>query len=74
MQIMQVGEVLLRKLIVGEFVEMINSKKAFEMNFIGYLILGLAILAIVLIAMAIAHGKGAGGIDFIKNLFSFGAG
>lgn len=51
-----------------------KNKKAFEMNFVGYLILGLIVLTIVLVSVAVANGKGADAISFIKNLFSFGAG
>ncbi|MDP1728721.1 MAG: hypothetical protein Q8L27_00775 [archaeon] len=48
------------------------SKKAIEMDYLGYTIIGVAVLAIVIFSMIVLKDKGVSAIDYIKNLFRFG--
>ena len=48
------------------------NKKGIELEMLGWWLLGLAVLAVVIIAIVIMKGKGTSAIDFIKNLLRFG--
>lgn len=50
----------------------IKNKKGFELEVLGWWILGIAVLVIVIFGMIILKGKGVGMIDYIKQLFRFG--
>ena len=49
----------------------LKSKKAMELEMLGWWLLGLAVLVIIVIAIIIMKGKGDSALDFIKNLFRF---
>lgn len=49
-----------------------KNKKAIALNFLGWLILSIAIFVLVVIAIVILTGKADSAIEFIKNLFRFG--
>lgn len=51
---------------------MIKSKRAMELETLGYWIIGLTILVILIIGTIVLRGKGTEAIDFVKNLFRFG--
>ena len=48
------------------------GKKAFELDVLGWIIIGVLTLAVVAISVFILIGKGNSAIDFIKDLFKFG--
>lgn len=43
------------------------------MEFLFWLILGIVVLVVILIAIGILSGKGSGAIEYIKDLFKWGA-
>ena len=49
-----------------------RGKKGIELDMLGYWILGIAVLAVIVIGIFVLKGKGAGYLDFIKDLFRFG--
>jgi len=49
-----------------------KNKKAIVSNYLIWLLIGMAILAIVMITMFMLKGKGISIIDKIKNLLRFG--
>lgn len=50
---------------------MIKSKKAMELETLGYWIIAVMVLVIVIVGMVILKGKGISAIDYIKQLFRF---
>ncbi|MFA6023016.1 MAG: hypothetical protein WC781_02935 [Candidatus Pacearchaeota archaeon] len=48
-----------------------KSKKGFEMEAIGWVLLGLAVFVVMVIGIIILSGKGNNALDFIKNMFRF---
>lgn len=48
------------------------NKRGMELEYLGYILIGIAALAIVIFAMIVLKGKGISAIDYIKNLFRFG--
>ena len=50
------------------------NKKSIELDMLAWWLIGLAVLVIGVIAYFILTGKLIGGLEFIKNLFRFGAG
>jgi len=50
-----------------------RSKKAVAMEFLFWLILGVVVLVVILVAIGILSGKGIGAIEYIKDLFKWGA-
>ena len=48
--------------------KLLENKKGIWKDYIGWLILGLAVLIISLLAYFIMSGKAEGGIEFAKNL------
>ncbi len=46
-----------------------NTKRGIVADYIPWLIIGLAVLAIIMIALFLLRGQGEGLIDRIKNLF-----
>jgi len=51
-----------------------KSKRAMELEVLGWWILGIATLIAVVIGFIVLRGKGGGALEFIKNIFRFGAG
>lgn len=49
-----------------------SNKRGFEMEFLGWWIIAIAVLIIMLIGFFILKGKGIGAIEYVKNLFRFG--
>ena len=47
------------------------KKRALELDMLGWLLLGLAVLILVIVIIAILSGKASSAIDFIRNLFRF---
>lgn len=59
----------------NKFIQFLNEKKGdFDLSMLAWWLVGVAILAIGVLAYLIFTGKITGGMDFIKNLFRFGAG
>jgi hypothetical protein len=48
-----------------------NNKKGIEMDMLGWWIIGIVALVILIFAIMIMRGKGAGALSFIQNLFRF---
>lgn len=46
-----------------------RGKRGIEAEMIGWIIIGVAVLAVVLIGYFILKNKGISAIDYIKNLF-----
>ena len=49
-----------------------RNKKGFELEMLGWWLLGIAVLVLVIIAIFVLKGKGTNAIDYIKNLLRFG--
>lgn len=47
-------------------------KKGIVPDYLGWLILAVAVLVFIVIGIIILRGKGLGAIDYIKSLFRFG--
>lgn len=50
-----------------------NKKGAIELDVLGWWILGISILVIMVIGYFVLKSKGISAIEFIKNIFRFGA-
>lgn len=48
------------------------NKRGIELQAIGWILIGLAILVIVVVGIAVLQGKGSSYIDYIRQLFTFG--
>lgn len=48
-----------------------KNKKAIEMDMLAWWLIGLVALVILILAIMVLRGKGAGALDFIKDLFRF---
>ncbi|MDD5193577.1 MAG: hypothetical protein PHF67_03235 [Candidatus Nanoarchaeia archaeon] len=51
-----------------------GCKRGIELDMLAWWIIGIIVLVIGVLAYLIFTGKLTGGVDFIKNLFRFGAG
>ena len=49
-----------------------KGKKGMEMEYLGYILIGVAVLVLVILAVIIFKDKSISAIDYIKNLFKFG--
>lgn len=49
-----------------------NRKGAIAWDMIGWLLLGLAVLVVVIIAIIYLSGNGSDAINYVKDLFRFG--
>ena len=53
--------------------EKIRGKRGIFEDYMGWVILAVALLALALVGYFILKGKGIGAIEFIKNIFRFGS-
>ena len=50
-----------------------KKKGAFEMDQLAWWIIGIAVLVVVIIGLFILKEKGVGAMQYLKNIFRFGA-
>jgi cytoskeletal protein RodZ len=50
----------------------LKSKRAIELEMLGWWIIAIVILVILVIAYVVLRAKGSSALDFIQNLFRFG--
>lgn len=48
-----------------------KSKKGFEMEVLGWVLLSLALLVILIVGIIVLSGKGSSILDFINDMFRF---
>jgi len=49
-----------------------QNKKGIAMETLGYMLIALAVLAIMIFGYIVLNSKGIGALEYIKNLFRFG--